>query len=107
MTTEQQTITSEQLTALQAVINDVGELSDEERLRLLSMIALLMPAIRKSGDAGALLILAEHTGNGMVHLGLSTYGLHPAQVVATLETVAAMARQGSEHPLGTAPETLQ
>lgn len=99
-------LSEEQRIALKAVIAEMDELNDEEKTRLLSMVAMLMPAVRDA-NVGALIATATPAANGYIGLGLSTYNMNEVQVVSVLEAAAAMVQRRADRPLGEMPETLQ
>lgn len=99
-------MTEDQLRVIEGIVRDVGELQDEARVRLLSMVATLLPVARDP-RVGAALVTVTPAPNGYVGIGLSTYNLEEAHVVASLETAAAMVQRRTDRPLGEAPETMQ
>lgn len=103
MSNESPTLSPEQLSALEGVITDITQLSDDERMRLLVVIARIMPGI-KHASVGTTVVMTEPMEHGHIGLSMASYNTDEAHVVATLEAAAQMARQ---HHSGAQTETLQ
>lgn len=103
MSNESPTLSPEQLSALQGVITDIAELNDEERMRLLVIVARIMPSV-KHPSVSTIVVMTEPMEHGYIGVSLASYNIDEVHVIATLEAAAEMARQ---HHSGAQTETLQ